>query len=259
MIFVDQKYPFGFYYERYAIDPSATPTGSEAALARYLFVDINTIDQRLTEWPGSGTRLFGVQWFESDTDPRGRGPLLAGQVWHARRRRNFPGLPAQLVGSDSAHPLRPGRWLCGPIPRLPRAGDFGQVWTESISLPSTPVTPGRPVDGVIRWRAVAGDLTRSIKVRLGLYDDAGNRLGQDDRLLLNDRHLAPSQWGEADRPLNVYAIPTPGELAPGAYDVRLLVYDADTFGPLWSCWTPWATRRGRKFLSVRSRLEGHHE
>ncbi len=61
---------------------------------------------------------------------------------------------------------------------------------------------------------------------------AGNRLGQDDRRLLNDRHLAPSQWGEADRPLNVYAIPTPGDLAPGAYDVRLLVYDADTLDPL---------------------------
>ena len=45
---------------------------------------------------------------------------------------------------------------------------------------------------------MAGDSDRSLKARVALYDDAGNRLGQDDRRLLNDRHLAPSQWGEAD-------------------------------------------------------------
>ena len=38
--------------------------------------------------------------------------------------------------------------------------------------------------------------------------------------------------GGGGRPLNVYAIPTPADLAPGAYDVRLLVYDADTLDPL---------------------------
>ena len=88
--------------------PSETPAGPEAAApARYLFVDINTIDQRLTEWAGDANRVFWVQWFESDTDP-GRGAFSAGEIWHARGGRDFPGLPAQLVGSDPTHRFRLG-------------------------------------------------------------------------------------------------------------------------------------------------------
>ena len=232
VIFVDQKYPFGFYYGRYAIDPSATPVGPELAPARYLFVDINTIDQGLTEWAGDARRVFWVQWFESDTDPRGAVPFLLGKY-------------GTLAGEQTFQGYRLNWWDLTPPTTFALADSFadqshgfrvpdisGQVWTESISLPSTPVTPGRPVDVVMRWRAVAGDLARPIKVRVALYDDAGNRLAQDDRRLLNDRHLAPSQWGEADRPLNVYAISTPDDLTPGAYDVRLLAYDADTLDPL---------------------------
>ncbi len=91
VIFVDQKYPFGFYYGRYAIDPSATPTGPEAAPARYLFVDINTIDQRLTEWAGDAHRVFWVQWFESDTDPRGAVPFLLGKYGTPAGEETFQG------------------------------------------------------------------------------------------------------------------------------------------------------------------------
>src|SRR4029450_4046892 len=70
LILVDQKYPFGFYYGRYAVAPTQTPQGPEPAPARYLFVDINTVDQRLNEWAGQARQVFWVQWFESDTDPR---------------------------------------------------------------------------------------------------------------------------------------------------------------------------------------------
>jgi hypothetical protein len=232
VIFVDQKYPFGFYYERYAIEPSATPTGPEMAPARYLFVDINTIDQRLTEWAGEASRVFWVQWFESDTDPRGAVPFLLGKY-------------GTMAGEQTFQGYRINWWTLDPPTTLALADGFvdqshgfrvpaisGQVWSEAISLPAAPVPPGRPVNVVIRWRAVGGDLDRPLKARMALYDASGNRLGQDDRRILNDRHLAPSQWAETDRPLNVYAVTTPPDLPAGAYDVRLLVYDADTLEPL---------------------------
>ena len=88
LILVDQKYPFGFYYQRYAIDTRFAPTGDEPARARYLFVDINTIDQRLNDWAGDTEHLFWVQWYESDTDPRRAVKFLldkegerAGEQW----------------------------------------------------------------------------------------------------------------------------------------------------------------------------------
>ena len=61
VIFVDQKYPFGFYYQRYAIDPEQTAVGPEAAAARYLFVDINTIDRAIVHLgAGRGRGLLGA-------------------------------------------------------------------------------------------------------------------------------------------------------------------------------------------------------
>ncbi|MEZ4656011.1 MAG: hypothetical protein R2911_00390 [Caldilineaceae bacterium] len=80
LILVDQKYPFGFYYQRYSLNPTQTPTGPEAAAARYLFVDINTVDQQLTAWAPNARRIFWVRWFESDTDPRHAVTFLLDQV-----------------------------------------------------------------------------------------------------------------------------------------------------------------------------------
>ncbi|MDQ3249918.1 MAG: hypothetical protein M3Q45_12025, partial [Chloroflexota bacterium] len=91
LILVDQKYPFGFYYQRYAVDPSTTPQGLEAAPARYLFVDINTLDQQLNAWAGSAQRIFWVQWFESDTDPRHAVRFLLNKAGHYAGTQGFHG------------------------------------------------------------------------------------------------------------------------------------------------------------------------
>ena len=85
----------------------------------------------------------------------------------------------------------------------------------------------------IRWqRTPNGTVDRPLKARVALYDANDGRLVQADERLLNDRHRAPSQWAAEDRPLNVYMLPLPAELAPGTYAVRLLVYDAETLEPL---------------------------
>jgi hypothetical protein len=114
--------------------------------------------------------------------------------------------------------------------------------TVELSLPTAPLSPGDPLGAAIRWQRTdlaggggglpSGALARPLKARVALYDAAGARLVQADERLLNDRHRAPAQWTAEDRPLNVYMLPLPPDLPPGAYTVQLLVYDADTLEPL---------------------------
>jgi len=226
IIFVDQKYPFGFYYQRYVIDANATPTGLEAAPARYLFVDINTLDQRLTEWAGQAEKIFWVQWFESDTDPRHAVRFLLSKYGTSGESKEFRGYSVE-------------QWQLTPptqfalAPNLtPLSLRFGAaVETIAVSLPTE--VAGTKVPVVIRWQRVpGGQADRPLKARVALYDVQDNRLAQSDERLLNDRHLLPSQWQASDQPLNVYLLETAEPLPPGAYQVRLLVYDAETLEPL---------------------------
>ncbi len=227
VVFVDQKYPFGFYYQRYAIDPAANPEGSEAAPARYLFVDINTIDQRLNEWATNARRVFWVQWFESDTDPRRAVAFLLDKAGARQGEQSFQGYSVDW-------------WELTPPTHFELAAGFAPaqhrwppaVQTVELALPDAPVAAGDSIFAAIRWqRAAPQTVGRGLKARLALYD-GGSRIAQSDERILNDRHVMPDEWSMDDRPLNVYRIDTPPDLAPGSYTLGLLVYDADTLEAL---------------------------
>lgn len=228
LILVDQKYPFGFYYKRYATEPGdIPPQGPEPAPARYLFVDINQVDARLREWAADARRIYWVQWFESDTDPRHAVPYLLGQSGAPAGEQLFQGWrinwwemspPNHFALAPDARPL---------TVRVPPA-----VQTVEASVP-TQAASGRPIDVALRWmRIPGGTVERPLKARVALYDADDNRLAQADERLLNDRHVAPPAWSEDDRPLNVYQLDAAEPLAPGAYELRLLVYDAESLEPL---------------------------
>jgi len=228
LILVDQKYPFGFYYERYAIDPAVTPRGAEAAPARYLFVDINTLDARLTGWAGTAQQVFWVQWFESDTDPRHAVPFLLDKVGRRVGSQAFQGYSIDWWALEPpnhfelAPALTPMRFTFPPVAE-----------TVAVSLPGVPLGPGAPVPVVIRWQRVPdGIITRPYKVRVALYDAAEARLAQSDERLLNDRHVMPGEWAQSDQPLNVYLLAPPADMPTGMYELRVLVYDAETLEPL---------------------------
>jgi hypothetical protein len=228
LILVDQKYPFGFYYQRYTIDPALTPMGREAAPARYLFVDIHTIDQQLNQWASNVHQLFWVQWFESDTDPRHVVPFLLDKVGQRAGEQSFQG-----YSIDWWTLTPPNHFQLAPQPTPVRHAFPPAVETVAVSLSSQPVAPGHGVGVVIRWQRVPnGQVERPLKARVALYNTTDARLAQSDERLLNDRHLAPSQWGPQEQPLNVYWLNTPADLANGVYAVRLLVYDAETLEPL---------------------------
>ncbi len=228
LILVDQKYPFGFYYDRFAIEPSDTPTGSEAAAARYLFVDINTLDQRLNAWAGQAQHVFWVQWFESDTDPRHAVPFLLDQAGHLAGSQSFQGYVIDWWALDPPNQFTlAGEWQ--PVQaRFPPVAE-----TLAISLPPTPIAPGTLLPVVIRWQRWPDEVPpRPYKARVALYDTQDARLVQSDERLLNDRHVMPAVWAREDQPLNVYGLALPADLPAGSYQLRLLVYDGETLEPL---------------------------
>lgn len=228
VILVDQKYPFGFYYDRYAIDPGTTLEGAEAAPARYLFVDINTIDDRLTEWAGRAEQVYWVQWYESDTDPRRAVSFLLDKEGQRQGEENFRGYSIDWWRLDPPTEFE-------LAPRLvPAEHDFGQaIQTLEISLPQDEITAGEEAPVVIRWQRVPGSqIDQPLKARVALYGAAGGRLAQADERILNDRHLLPAEWAPRDQPLNVYMLDVPKDVSPGEYALRLLVYDADSLEPL---------------------------
>jgi hypothetical protein len=228
VILVDQKYPFGFYYDRYAIAPAEEPTGAEAAPARYLFVDINTIDARLNQWAGAARRVYWVQWFESDTDPRRAVPFLLDQAGPRGGEEWFQGYSIDWWELEPPNAFTLATGLTPLRVAFPPA-----VETVETALPHEPIAVGAPLPVVIRWqRTPGGVVTRPLKARVALYSSDGARVAQSDERLLNDRHLLPAEWSAADRPLNVYLLKPPADLAPGEYSLDLLVYDADSLEPL---------------------------
>ncbi len=197
VIFVDQKYPFGFYYDRYSIDPNVIPTGNEKAPARYLFVDINTIDERLQEWGADATQIYWVQWFESDTDPRRAVAFLLDQAGERGGEENFQG-----YSIDWWQLTPPNSFVLAPHMKPLTVTFSPAVQTVEASLPSGPVALGGDVPVVIRWqRQVGGEVTRPLKARVALYGADGARVSQKDERLLNDRHRLPAEWSSEDQPV----------------------------------------------------------
>jgi len=241
VIFVDQRYPFGFYYQGYINNSGAGSATAdsrcrgaycdrdeEIALARYLFVDINTIDQELSHWAGEAKQVFWVQWFESDTDPRRSVSFLLDKAGTRAGERWFQGYsvdwwdltpPNQF---ELASTLEPLHYHFPPT-----------VKTVEIALPPAEFQAGDVLPVVVRWQRMANSqISRPLKARVALYDQADARLLQNDKRLLNDRHLWPDQWAEDEQPLNVYKLETPVDLSAGEYEIRLLIYDAENLEPV---------------------------
>ncbi|MFN8489182.1 MAG: glycosyltransferase family 39 protein [Caldilineaceae bacterium] len=228
VVLVDQKYPFGFYYQRYTIDSTVSPQGPEPAPARYLFVDINTLDQTLNRWAGKTKHVFWVQWFESDTDPRHAVHFLLDKAGQHSGEQDFHGYSIEWWTLKPPNHFELAARFTGL-----NVGFFQAAHTVEISLPDEPVALGGHLPVVIRWQRMA-DIPnkRPLKVRVALYDQNNARLTQADERLLNDRHVMPHEWRLTDRPLNVYMLDAPDNLAAGEYELRVLVYDANTLEPV---------------------------
>jgi hypothetical protein len=234
LILVDQRYPFGFYYERWNNEPDGSPPvePGDLAPAQYLFVDINTVAERLTDLAQGRGRVYWIRWFESDTDPRGAVPFLLEKFGTLVDERGFRGF------SVSSYEIAPEtRFELAPA-LTNVAADFGdQVRLTGAAFGAAGATrrPEAATDEgvwvVLKWAQLSG-AEQPLKATVVLEDSDGAVVGRDDRPIVNDRHLAPQEWDKSDRPLGVALVKPNPATPPGTYTLKLAVYDPATLAQL---------------------------
>ncbi len=240
IVLIDVPYPLGFYYPRFSKDPDLPPTGGpkDIAPAYYLFVDIHHVDERLNQLAAGKTRVFWIQWYKSDTDPRGAVNFLLRKYGVHAGKTAFRGYTVdwyrvpENVHYRLAEGLRP----------LQVTFD-GRLQTVSLAAHQAPPVPGdilrasdegwtpRPVWAVVDWQRVA-KVASPYKVSARLLDPLGQIVAQDDRRLINDRHLAVPYWQGGEIARNVYLLRLPLGTPPGTYALTLRVYDPQSLAPL---------------------------
>lgn len=258
LILVDQRYPFGSYYGRWNNAADGVPPAEPAAEtpAQYLFVDINTVADRLNTLTQGRARVFLVRWFESDTDPRGATQFLLEKFGTRLGERLFRGYTVEsyAIAPDAHFELAPALNAAdaefgGQVRLIAAAfGGRGPGLTSSAAETRRPTAPAdQPVWVVARWAALPAARTpetalpRGVKASAVLEDATGRIVGRDDRPILSDRHLAPSQWAADDAPLGVYAVRADPGTPPGRYTLKLAVYDPATLAPLPTAGSAFAT------------------
>lgn len=229
IVLVDQRYPFGFYWQRWNNDGYGRPPAEPAsqAPAQYLFVDVHRLDERLTELAGQARHVFWVTWFESDTDPRGATAALLDAH-------------GQLVDQQELRGYTVSQWRLQPPVTFRLPADFtplGLGFEPGVTLVEgdwlgrlAPAPAGQDALVALRWEA-GGPTPRPLKVSLRLKDANGVTVAQDDRLLLNDRHLRSDAWPAGASALGIYTLSLDA-VAPGEYSLAVVLYDEETLAPV---------------------------
>jgi hypothetical protein len=228
VILVDQAFPFGFYWQRWNNDWAGFPPADPADQppAQYLSVDINAVDQRLTELAGDARMVYWVTWFESDMDPHGAASALLDA--HGRR-----------LGEVAFRGYLVRWWQLDPPTRFRLFDELQPVglrFEPGVTLQAadwhgreTPATAGRRALVSLRWQA-DGSTPRPLKVSLRLRDANGTTVAQEDRVLLSDLHRRTTSWQPGETALNVYSLELPVE--PGTYTLSVVLYDEETLQPV---------------------------
>lgn len=215
LVLFDVPFPWQYYVQ-------------ESVDARYLFVDINTVAGRLTEWAKGRERVFWIRWFKSDTDPRGAVPWLLERIGQQEGQQDFRGYQVTWyrLPKDAVFTLAPG-FKAAQV-------DFGEVRMAGYAFGEREASiggeTGRSVWAAIRWRVK--DAQADYKVSGRLRDAEGNVIGQDDRFLISDRHLRARYWQPGEEAYNVYILRPTGEMSPGTYTITALVYHPDTLAAI---------------------------
>ena len=228
VILVDQRYPFGFYWERWDSSAYGFPPAEPADQppAQYLFVDLNQLAERLTELAGDAQTVYWVTWFESDIDPRGAVPALLDANGERLGERDFRGYKVRWwrlqppTRFEAIQELQALNLQFEPGMTLLEGGWQGR---------DTPATAGAPALVTLHWQA-DGPTDRPLKVSLRLRDASGAMLAQDDRVLLNDRHLRTTSWEPGETALAFYSLAVPPEA--GDYTLTVVLYDEESLQPV---------------------------
>jgi mannosyltransferase len=227
VVFWDIPYAIDYYYPQ--DDPAVAP-------GRYLFVDIHTAAEVLSREGRGRERLFWVRWRESDTDPRRVIVFLLEKYGAKLGEADFRGYNVVW------YQLPPGGNFALAPELEPVVADFGGVLaltgqayggrgqgetaTEAeVNRKSVPA--GRKMWAVLNWQALAPP-GENFKVGLYLHDGQWNKVAQDDRDILSDRHLRTSGWTAGEQASNVYLLEVAPDTPPGEYILEVAVYERES-------------------------------
>ncbi len=221
IVFIDVPFPFDYYYRG-------------AAPAHYLPVDIHSTADELTRESQNKKRLFFVRWYKSDTDPRGYVLYLLDKYAVFQGERELRGYDVVWY----ALPNQP-RFSLAPSPQ-PAAANFGDHLMLTAFAYGGAATPSTPDVNTPRvalksklwvalWWITTQPVRENYKVSVVLRDAEGNTAAQDDRMLIDDRHLKTSLWNPLkETAINVYTPELVDKVKPGKYALNIIVYDPET-------------------------------
>ncbi len=221
IVLIDVPYPFDYYYQG-------------AAPARYLPVDIHRTADVLSRESQNKKRLFYIRWYKSDTDPRGYVLFLLDKYAVFQGERELRGYDVVWY----ALPDQP-RFSLSPPPQ-PAAANFGDnVMLTAFAYGGAATAKTPDVDAprvaqnsrlwVALWWMTTQPMRENFKVSVVLRDAEGNTAAQDDRMLIDDRHLKTSLWDPLkETAINVYTPELLDGLKPGKYTLNVIVYEPET-------------------------------
>jgi hypothetical protein len=224
VVFIDVPFPFFYYYRG-------------DAPAQYLFVDPQTVADKLTQASQNKKQLFFIRWFKSDTDPQGFVPFLLEKYSRQVGDASFRGydamwyqLPRDVVFSF-APMSRPVSIIFGDKIKLTGFA-FGGVRTAQTPDVDAPLVALGSKAWVALWWELVEPVNENYKVSIQIRDAAGQLAAQDDRMLIDDHHLN-TRWWAVDKPaMNVYMPELGDDAKPGEYAVYVIVYDPQNIQPL---------------------------
>jgi mannosyltransferase len=223
VVLIDVPYPFDYYYHG-------------QAPAHYLFVDIHTVAQRLTELCRGRERAFWIRWHKSDTDPRGTVLFLLDKYGQRLGQAGFRGydvlwyrLPPHGTFSltSEVNPIQIDFADRVTLVGYAYGGRGAEATSSEAEVEAQVVPAGKKMWAVLQWR-LQQKVERDYKVALFLKDRRGHLIGQDDRQLINDRHLYTSSWWLDEVVTNVYDPLVPDGTPPGQYTVEVAVYEPES-------------------------------
>ena len=107
---------------------------------------------------------------------------------------------------------------------------FGQGAEQISSQPLLKLKRAHPMWMVLQWQIAPG-LDADYAVSLRLYNADGQRAFQQDIVLWSPNHMPTSHW-PVDAPVaTMTLLDLPLALAPGEYELRMVVYDMETLVP----------------------------
>ena len=108
---------------------------------------------------------------------------------------------------------------------------LGQGAQQLSAAGMTGLDPGSTVWGALQWQT-APDLEDDYAVSIRLYNGEGAAVFQEDTVLWNPaNHTPTSHWSAHETVDTFFHLDLPAELPPGDYQLRLVVYNAETLIP----------------------------